>query len=89
MRLRVLRAERGLTLREAEELTGVGKDAISQIERGLRQPHDVTLAKIARGNGVPVADLLGENRRAREAKPSEEGAARGQWRRGAETTNSS
>jgi|SRR5215204_5685452 len=59
-RLRVLRAERGLTLRDAEELTGVDKDTLSKIERGLRQPHDVTLAKIARGYGIGVEDLLEE-----------------------------
>jgi transcriptional regulator with XRE-family HTH domain len=59
-RLRVLRAERGLTLRDAEHETGVDKDTLSKIERGLRHPHDVTLAKIAKGYGVPVEDLLEE-----------------------------
>jgi transcriptional regulator with XRE-family HTH domain len=57
-KLRVLRAERGLTLRDAEDLTGVDKDTLSKIERGSRHPHDVTLAKIARGYGVPVENLL-------------------------------
>jgi DNA-binding XRE family transcriptional regulator len=57
-RLRVLRAERKLTLRDAERLTGVDKDTLSKIERGIRRPHDVTLAKIAEGYGVPVEDLL-------------------------------
>jgi len=59
-KLRVLRAERGLTLRKAEELTGVDKDTLSKIERGLRHPYDVTLSKLARGYGVPVEDLLEE-----------------------------
>lgn len=59
-RLRVLRAERGLTLREAASLTGVAKETISDIERGLRHPHDPTLAKIAKGYGVPVEELLEE-----------------------------
>jgi transcriptional regulator with XRE-family HTH domain len=59
-KLRVLRAERGLTLREAEELTGVDKDTLSKIERGLRHPYDVTLSKLAKGYGVPVEDLLAE-----------------------------
>ncbi|MDP9485834.1 MAG: helix-turn-helix domain-containing protein [Actinomycetota bacterium] len=59
-RLRVLRAERGLTLRDAEHLTGVDKDTLSKIERGVRHPQDVTLAKIAKGYGVPVAELLEE-----------------------------
>jgi len=56
----VLRAERGLTLRGAEELTGVDKDTLSKIERGLRHPYDVTLSKLARGYKVPVEDLLEE-----------------------------
>jgi transcriptional regulator with XRE-family HTH domain len=59
-KLRVLRAERGLTLREAASLTGVAKETISDIERGLRHPHDPTLAKIAKGYGVSVEDLLEE-----------------------------
>jgi transcriptional regulator with XRE-family HTH domain len=57
-KLRVLRAERGLTLREAEELTGVDKDTLSKIERGLRYPYDVTLSKLAKGYSVPVEELL-------------------------------
>ena len=59
-KLRVLRAERGLTLREAEQLTGVDKDTLSKIERGLRHPYDVTLSKLARGYEVPVENLLEE-----------------------------
>jgi len=59
-RLRVLRAERGLTLREAAAKSGVAKETISDIERGLRHPHDPTLAKIAKGYGVPVEELLEE-----------------------------
>src|SRR5215213_5734675 len=59
-KLRVLRVERGLTLREAEQLTGVDKDTLSKIERGLRHPYDVTLSKLAKGYGVPVEDLLEE-----------------------------
>ena len=59
-KLRVLRAERGLTLREAEQLTSVDKDTLSKIERGLRRPYDVTLSKLAKGYGVPVEELLEE-----------------------------
>lgn len=59
-KLRVLRAERGLTLREAASLTGVAKETISDLERSLRHPHDPTLAKIAKGYGVPVEELLAE-----------------------------
>ena len=59
-KLRVLRAERGLTLREAASRTGVAKETISDVERGLRHPHDVTVAKLARAYDVPVEDLLEE-----------------------------
>ncbi len=57
-KLRVLRAERGWTLRDAEHLTGVDKDTLSKLERGLRHPQDVTLAKIAKGYGVSPEDLI-------------------------------
>src|SRR5918997_829617 len=59
-KLRVFRAERGLTLREAEDVTGVDKDTLSKLERGLRRPFDVTLGKLAKGYGVDVEDLLEE-----------------------------
>jgi|SRR5215217_274678 len=59
-RLRVLRAERGLTVRQVAALSGVAKETISQIERGERHPYDRTLAKLAQAYGVPVEELLGE-----------------------------
>jgi len=59
-RLRVMRAERGLSLREAARRAGVVKETISDIERGHTHPYDVTLAKLAHAYGVPVEDLLEE-----------------------------
>lgn len=59
-RLRVLRAERGLTLREAAAMTDVRPGTLSELERGVRHPHDVTLSRIAKGYGVPVEELLEE-----------------------------
>lgn len=59
-RLRVLRARQGLTLIEAAEKTGVGRDTLSNLERGRSHPVMPTLAKIAQGYGVPVEDLLEE-----------------------------
>ena len=59
-RLRVLRAQRGMTLVEAAEQVGVGRDTLSDLERGRRHPVMPTLAKIAQGYGVPVEDLLEE-----------------------------
>ena len=60
MRLRVLRAERGLSLTEAAERAGIQRQTLALLERGERHPHDPTLAKIAKGYGVPVEDLLDE-----------------------------
>lgn len=57
-RLRVLRAERGLTLRQAAELAGVRAGTLSGIERGTSHARDVTLSKLAKVYDVPVADLL-------------------------------
>jgi transcriptional regulator with XRE-family HTH domain len=60
MRLRVLRAERGLSLMEAAERAGIQRQTLALLERGERHPHDPTLAKIAKGYGVPIEDLLEE-----------------------------
>src|SRR5215213_3354953 len=57
-KLRVLRAERGLTLRQAAERGGVRPATLSDIEHGRSRPHDITLAKIAKAYDVPVDDLL-------------------------------
>ncbi len=57
-RLRVLRARRGMTLIEAAAQAGVGRDTLSDLERGRRRPSMPTLAKIADGYGVLVDDLL-------------------------------
>ena len=59
-RLRVMRAERGLSLREAARRAGVVKETISDIERGHTHPYDVTLAKLARAYDVPLEELLEE-----------------------------
>jgi transcriptional regulator with XRE-family HTH domain len=59
-KLRLARIERGFTLRQAAKLTGVTKETLSDLERGLRQPHPPTLFKIAQGYGIPVKDLLEE-----------------------------
>ncbi len=45
---------------EAAEQAGVGRDTLSDLERGRRHPVMPTLAKIARGYDVPVEDLLEE-----------------------------
>jgi XRE family transcriptional regulator, regulator of sulfur utilization len=56
----VLRAERGLTIRQVAALTGVAKETLSDLERGARHPQDLTLSKIARGYEIPIESLLEE-----------------------------
>ena len=52
------RTRRGLTLRQAAEKTGVAKETISELERGLRRPHPPTLFKIAQGYNTSVDEFL-------------------------------
>jgi transcriptional regulator with XRE-family HTH domain len=59
-KLRLMRAERGLSLREAARRAGVVKETISDIERGHTHPYDVTLAKLAKVYDVPLEELLEE-----------------------------
>jgi transcriptional regulator with XRE-family HTH domain len=75
-KLRVLRAERGLTIREAEQLTGVDKDTLSKLERGVRRPYDITLSRLARGYDVPVEALLEEPVSSGKTEAPEESAYR-------------
>jgi transcriptional regulator with XRE-family HTH domain len=67
-RLRVLRAQRGMTLREAANLVHVRPATLSDIEHGRSRPHDLTLAKIAEGYGVQVEELIEEPARATSGK---------------------
>jgi len=56
-RLRDLRAELGLSLREVEERGGPSKDVLSPIERGVHKPRAQTLGKIAQVFGISVSEL--------------------------------
>lgn len=57
-KLRLLRAERGLTLEEAAKKIGVARESLGLLERGKRRPHTPTLAKLANGYGLSVEELL-------------------------------
>ncbi len=59
-KLRLLRAREGLTLIEAAGKIGIGRDTLSDLERGNRRPVMPTLSKIAEGYGVEVGELLEE-----------------------------
>jgi transcriptional regulator with XRE-family HTH domain len=58
-RLRSLRAEQQLTLREAAKQSGVTRDTISALEHGDRGAHVSTLEKLAETYAVSVEYLLG------------------------------
>lgn len=49
-----------MTLRDLEETSGVSKDAISEIERGRRQPRISTIMQLAKGLSVDPTELLKE-----------------------------
>jgi transcriptional regulator with XRE-family HTH domain len=72
-RLRILRAREGLTLTEASERIGITRHTLSSLERGGQEPHYPTLAKIAKGYGVPVEELLEEPVAAGKAEAPDQG----------------
>jgi transcriptional regulator with XRE-family HTH domain len=59
-RLRELRAERQLSLRQVEERGGPNKDTMSLLERGVHKPHAQTLGRIAKAFDMSVAELRAE-----------------------------
>jgi transcriptional regulator with XRE-family HTH domain len=72
-KLRLMRAERGLSLREAARRAGVVKETISDIERGHTHPYDVTLAKLAKVYDIPLEELLEEPALAGKAEAPDTG----------------
>jgi transcriptional regulator with XRE-family HTH domain len=72
-RLAELRERKALTLRDLEEASGVGADAISKIENGHRKPRPSTLRKLARALGVEVEDFYREPAVPLAEAPSEGG----------------
>jgi len=59
-RLRELRAERRLSLRQVEERGGPNKDTMSLIERDVHRPHPQTLGRIAGALEMSVSELRAE-----------------------------
>lgn len=59
-RLRDLRLERNLTLRQLAELTGLSAPLLSQIENGRTDPSVTTLRKLARVFDADMASLFHE-----------------------------
>jgi|SRR6266567_3425320 len=76
-RLHRLRLERGLSLRELAERSGVGKSVLSYVESGARQGSGLTLAtalKLARTLGVSLDVLAGTYERETRPEPGEPAA---------------
>jgi transcriptional regulator with XRE-family HTH domain len=63
-KIKLLRSQRGLTLDQAAELTGVSKSMIGQIERGNSAPTVTTLWKICNGFKVSFSTLLEQSEKA-------------------------
>jgi transcriptional regulator with XRE-family HTH domain len=62
-RLRRLRSERGLTLDDLAQRSGVSRSAISLAERGESSPTAAVLDRLAAGLGVTLASLFAEEER--------------------------
>jgi transcriptional regulator with XRE-family HTH domain len=60
-RLRLLRAQRGLTVKDAAQQVGVDRHTLRRIELGTQEAQYPTLAKIAEGYSVPIEELIEES----------------------------
>jgi transcriptional regulator with XRE-family HTH domain len=58
--LRVLRADRKLSLEALAQASGVSRSALSLIERGQNSPTAIVLDRIAVGLGVTLSDMVGQ-----------------------------
>ena len=71
-RIRELRRERSLTMKELGALLGLSESAISQYENGKRQPDNETLLRLSEIFGETVGYILGaEERRAIDSSAQE------------------
>lgn len=84
-RVQALRTERGLTLQELAKGSAVSVSMLSAVERAVKAPTIVTLARIAAGLGVPIARLIpdgGQERViVRRAADQDGGEQPGGWQR--------
>ncbi|WP_119726969.1 helix-turn-helix domain-containing protein [Thermomonospora amylolytica] len=58
-RLRALRRDRGITLADLSETTGISVSTLSRLESGGRRPTLELLLPLARAYGVPLDELVG------------------------------
>jgi len=59
-RLRQLRHERGLTLRDVAQRAGLAVSTVSKVERGLMAPTYDRFSQLAEGLGVDIAELFSQ-----------------------------
>lgn len=64
MQLKALREEKGYTLKQTAELSGLSIGFISQVERGQTDPSLSSLKKLASTLGVKLGDLFSQDRAA-------------------------
>lgn len=57
--LKTIRADHGLSQEALGDVCGIHRTEIGLLERGQRDPRLWTLVRLARGLGVPLAELLG------------------------------
>ncbi|ALE04374.1 XRE family transcriptional regulator (plasmid) [Arthrobacter sp. ERGS1:01] len=57
-KVRAMRKEKGMTLADLSEITGLSPAIVSQIERGLANPSFTTLAQLAHGLDIPVGKFF-------------------------------
>jgi len=60
LRLREIRARRGVSLRALKAASGVAVSALAKFEAGQGDPQLSTLRKLAKALNVTVAELIGE-----------------------------
>lgn len=57
-RIKQLRADRGMTLKQTSDLTGLSKGLLSKIENCIVSPPIGTLSKLANALDVPIGEFL-------------------------------
>lgn len=73
LRLRWLRQQHHLTLKELEERSGISRSSLSVYERGKGNPTLQTLERLACVFSIPVSQLLGEtSEQAPQATPGQQ-----------------
>lgn len=70
-RLRALRTERGLGLREAAQLGGISLSHLSAVERGVAKPSVAALQRLTHAYGTTLANLLAADRPQRVVRRGE------------------